>query len=266
MKKILVPYDGTRRGLAPLTYIRKEYSPDKFEVILIMVHDNPRFITEREYAAEIRREMDKELIEAARELRGFNITRMTAIGKPGARVLECADSVNADLIVLVNSTNRDSKNVVGETAGYILRHAPCNVLFINGDLRRKKGEYNGLVYRKAQGRVTLRGRLSSKKSECLLPSAIKDSIYHIKVRRGDVRFLHKAYDPGTGEWDSSPKKGQLEIFDISEGDSVRIPVNAKNERGKTDRIRIINRHPRTEAVFEYSISGAGRKNGYMDDI
>ena len=67
-----------------------------------------------------------------------------------------------------------------------------------------------------------------------------------------MRFLHRSYNPETREWDLPPENGDEEVTDISTGETMEIPVNAGNG-DVIDRIRVVNRNMKTEAVFHYQI-------------
>ena len=113
-----------------------------------------------------------------------------------------------------------------------------------------------LLYRTAKGTVNLRGQLGDKQSECLLPSVNQDCIYHISVTVGKIRFFHTAYNPDTRNWDLPPVPGQEVTLDIAAGETRDILVKADSTEGKADRIRIVNRDMRKEAVFDFRITAA----------
>ena len=92
----------------------------------------------------------------------------------------------------------------------------------------------------------------------MIPSVKGDVIYHIDVTRGRVRFLHRSFNPVTKEWDLPPSNGQQEIYEIEAGVSIKIPVNATGDGKMADRIRILNRSMKTEAVFNYEITADKR--------
>ena len=98
--------------------------------------------------------------------------------------------------------------------------------------------------------------MGDKQSECLLPSVNQDCIYHIDVTVGKIRFFHTAYNPDTRNWDQPPKPGQEVTRDIAAGESRDILVMADSTDGKADRIRIVNRDMKKEAVFSFNITAA----------
>lgn len=110
----------------------------------------------------------------------------------------------------------------------------------------------GLCIKKAHSVVNLRGQLSQKHSECLLPIAYGKLIYRIDVTRGRVRFIHRSYNENTNEWDICPEGGMEENIEISAGEVAEIKIEVRPNK-KPDRVRVVNRGMKTEAVFTYDI-------------
>ena len=162
------------------------------------------------------------------------------------------------MIVMTKSTKPGAGRTIGLTASYIIRHAQCDVMIVKESETKKIQEYRGAIYKRAKGTVALRGQLSLKQSECLIPSVKGDVIYHIDVKRGRVRFLHRSFNAVTKEWDLPPTNGQQEVYEIEAGVSIQIPVNATGDGKMADRIRILNRSMKTEAVFDYEITADKR--------
>jgi nucleotide-binding universal stress UspA family protein len=61
---------------------------------------------------------------------GLDATSAVGEGKPAAVILEQADLVGADLIVIGNLRMQGPKRVLGAVANDILHHAPCDVLLV----------------------------------------------------------------------------------------------------------------------------------------
>jgi nucleotide-binding universal stress UspA family protein len=61
---------------------------------------------------------------------GLKATSAVGEGKPAAVILEQADLVGADLIVIGNLRMQGPKRVLGAVANDILHHAPCDVLLV----------------------------------------------------------------------------------------------------------------------------------------
>lgn len=252
MNRILVPIDGSPRSLIAIEHVKTTFSPKAFEIVLLMVHENLMMITDKEEIARIHKDMEEQLELIRSNLDKYEVISKTAIGKPGQRICECAQETGASMIVITKSTKPNHNNTIGMTASYVIRHAGCNVLVVHERARNAKESYRGMIYRSAEGTVNLRGALSLKQSECMLPSVAGNVIYRIHVTRGRVRFLHRSYNPDTKEWSLPPVNGEEEFYDISTGETLEIPVNA--EGGELiDRIRVVNRNMKTEAVFHYQI-------------
>ena len=258
MKRILVPVDGSPRSLIALEQLKTTFSPKAFEVVLVMVRENTGYALSLGEEAEIREELDKKLNSIARTIDKYSVITRSAVGRAGARVIEAAKEFGAEMIVMTKSTKPDAGSTIGLTASYIIRHAQCDVMIVKESETKKIQEYRGAIYKRAKGTVALRGQLSLKQSECLIPSVKGDVIYHIDVKRGRVRFLHRSFNAVTKEWDLPPTNGQQEVYEIEAGVSIQIPVNATGDGKMADRIRILNRSMKTEAVFDYEITADKR--------
>ncbi|ASS37788.1 universal stress protein [Mogibacterium pumilum] len=258
MKRILVPVDGSPRSLIALEQLKTTFSPKAFEVVLVMVRENTGYALSLGEEAEIREELDKKLNAIAKTIDKYSVIKRSAVGRAGARVIEAAKEFGVEMIVMTKSTKPGAGSTIGLTASYIIRHAQCDVMIIKETESKKIESYRGAIYKRAKGTVALRGQLSLKQSECLIPSVKGDVIYHIDVKRGRIRFLHRSFNPVTKDWDLPPSNGQQEAYEIEAGVSIQIPVNATGDGKMADRIRILNRSMKTEAVFNYEITADKR--------
>lgn len=255
MKKILLPLEETERSLKSLHYVRKHHSPETAELVLMMVDESLGYSIRSEAEAAAIKELDEKLDMIAATLSGFRISKIAAAGKAGVRITRAAREIGADLIVMTKSSKEDMLSSIGTTAEYVINNASCDVVIVS-EQTGAANEYRGLVYRTAKGVVNLRGQLGDKQSECLLPSVNQDCIYHIDVTVGKIRFFHTAYNPETRNWDLPPLPGQDLTLDIAAGESRYIYVKADSTEGKADRIRIVNRDMKKEAVFRFRITAA----------
>lgn len=260
MKKILlpIPIEETQRSLKALHYVKKNCSPEESELVLLMIDEKLRYSVNSEAEAAAIKELDEKLALVAESLEGYKLSLVSAVGKAGARIIRVARETGADLIVMTKSSKDDMLSSIGTTAEYVINNAPCDVVFVSEQINARN-EYRGLVYRSARGTVNLRGQLGDKQSECLLPSVSQDCIYTITVTVGKVRFFHTAYNPDTRNWDRPPMPGQEVTLDIAAGESRDILVMADSTDGKSDRIRIVNRDMKKEAVFDFSIKAAPKE-------
>ena len=255
MKKILIPIEETQRSLKALQYVQKHFSPEEAELVIMMVDERLGYKVKSDIEAAAVRELDEKLEAVAATLEGYKVSKLSAVGKPGVRITRAVRETGCDLIVMTKSSKEDTVNSIGTTAEYVINNAPCDVLIVS-EQAEARNEYRGLVYKTARGTVNLRGQLGDKQSECLLPSVNQDCIYHINVTVGKVRFFHTAYNPDTRNWDLPPQPGQEVTLDIAAGEARDILVKADSTDGKADRIRIVNRDMRKEAVFDFRISAA----------
>ena len=258
MKKILLPIEETERSLKALHYVKKHFSPDEAELVLLMIDEKLSYSVRSEAEAAAVRELEDKLQLVAASLEGYKLALMSAVGKAGVRIVRAARETGTDLIVMTKSSKEDMLSSIGTTAEYVINNAPCDVVIVSEQVNARN-EYRGLVYRSAKGTVNLRGQLGDKQSECMLPSVNQDCIYTISVTVGKVRFFHTAYNPDTRRWDRMPLPGQEVTLDIAAGESKDILVKADSTEGKADRIRIVNRDMKKEAVFDFSIKAAPKE-------
>ncbi len=255
MKKILLPIEETQRSLKALHFVKTHYSPEDAELVLMMADESQTYTLRSEAEAAAAKALDEKLALIAESLEGYKLTLLSAVGKAGVRITRAARETGADLIVMTKSSQEDMLSSIGTTAEYVINNAPCDVIIVCEQVNRRN-EYRGLVYRTAKGTVTLRGQLNDKQSECLLPSVNQDCIYHINVTVGRVKFYHTAYNPDTRNWDAPPLPGQDVTVDLAAGESRKILVKADSHDGKADRVRVVNRDMRKEAVFDFRITAA----------
>lgn len=258
MKKILLPLDDTQRSLKALTYTVNNFTPEEAEIVLMMVDESLGYAAKPEAEAAAIAALDERLEQLKEMLEGYKVYTKSAIGKAGIRIVRAARDTGTDLIVMTKSSQEDMLSSIGSTAEYIIDNAPCDI-FIVSEAIKTRNEYRGLIYRTASATVTLWGQLGDKQSECLLPSVNVDCLYNIDVTVGRIRFYHTAYNPDTRNWDLPPKPGQEAYMDIAADESVSILVKADSTEGKADRIRIINRDVKKEAVFNYKITAAPKE-------
>lgn len=253
MKKILLPLEDTERSLKALHYAKKHYAPAEAEFVLMMSDERLGYSAKSDAEAAAIRDIEDKLSVIASTLEGYKVSTVAVVGKAGIRITRAARETGCDMIIMCKSSKEDMLSSIGSTTEYVINNASCDVLIVSESLNTRS-EYRGLIYRTAKGVVNLRGQLGDKQSECLLPSINEDCIYHIDVTVGKVRFFHTAYNPDTRNWDLPPQPGQEVTMDIAAGQSVNILVKADSTEGKADRIRIVNRDMKKEAVFSFKIS------------
>ena len=255
MKKILIPIEETQRSLKAVAYVKKHYTPEEAEIVLMMIDERLGYSVRTDVESAAIKQLDEKLDLIAEAFEGYKVTKLSAVGKAGVRITRAVRETGADLVIMTKSSKEDMLNSIGTTAEYVINNSPCDVVIVSEQVG-SRNEYRGLVYKTARGTVNLRGQLGDKQSECLLPSVNQDCIYHINVTVGKIRFFHTAYNPDTRNWDLPPIPGQDVTLDIAAGEAKDIIVKADSTDGKADRIRIVNRDMRKEAVFEFRITAA----------
>lgn len=253
MKRILIPIDGSPKSMDAVEQVRLSFSPKIFEVVLLMVCEDVDFTTHSSDKDSNISMLEKELEKFGDILKEYNLIKRTAAGKAGEKIIDVAEELKVDMIVMTKSTKTNLAGTIGMTASYVIRHAKCNILMVPDNRDRVKEVYRGLIYRQSSGNVTLRGQLSLKQSECLIPSVNERCNYHIEVKRGKIRIIHRSFNKDTFEWDLPPESGDREFYDIEEGESLDIQITTMGSSSRADRVRIINKNMKTEAVFSYKI-------------
>ena len=255
MKKILIPIEETQRSLKAVAYVKKHYTPEEAEIVLMMIDERLGYSVRTDVESAAIKQLDEKLDLIAEAFEGYKVTKLSAVGKAGVRITRAVRETGADFVIMTKSSKEDMLNSIGTTAEYVINNSPCDVVIVS-EQAGSRNEYRGLVYKTARGTVNLRGQLGDKQSECLLPSVNQDCIYHINVTVGKIRFFHTAYNPDTRNWDLPPIPGQDVTLDIAAGETRDILVKADSTDGKADRIRIVNRDMRKEAVFDFRITAA----------
>ncbi len=260
MKRIFLPLDETERSRKALDFVSRHYKPEDTEIVIMMVDESQTYTINPEAEAAAIEALQKKLdeVKEAEQLKGFKIITRADTGKAGLKITRAARQVGAEYIVMTRSSKEDMLSSIGTTTEYVINNAPCHVLIVNENAQAKE-KYRGLVYKTASAVVNLRGTLGNKQSECLLPSVNVDCIYHFDVTVGKIRFMHVSYNPESRNWDLPPAPGQPVTLDIAAGESVDVFVKADSNEGKADRIRIVNRDTKKEAVFNYKIFAAPKK-------
>jgi nucleotide-binding universal stress UspA family protein len=140
-KKIVVPVDFSRCSAKGLAYARA--LAKKFDAKLVLVHsvdlhayntnpeyslyDFPPLLAATEKAA---REQMRELVYDT-DWKGVKVENSVESGHAGDQVCRRAQEVGADLIVTATHGHTGLKHVLlGSTAEYVVRHAPCPVLVV----------------------------------------------------------------------------------------------------------------------------------------
>ena len=181
MKKILIPIEETPRSLKALTYVKKNYTPDEADLVLMMIDERLGYSVRTDVESAAVKELDEKLSLIAEALEGYKVTKLSAVGKAGVRIVRAVRETGADLIVMTKSSKEDMLNSIGSTAEYVINNAPCDVIIVSEQVNSRNA-YRGLIYRTAKGTVNLRGQLGDKQSE-RMPASKRQSGLHISHKR-----------------------------------------------------------------------------------
>jgi len=142
LKKILVPYDFSSFSTKALNYALK--FAEQFDAAVLAVHvvqPIPILPTDVLAAPPIPDTTGDQLPAIDSRLRKLcrrvatthhlNVTPLVVVGTPYERIVEIAESENADLIVIATHGYTGLKHsYMGSTAERVVRHAPCPVLVV----------------------------------------------------------------------------------------------------------------------------------------
>lgn len=141
MRRILLAVEDADFSAAAADAIRRQFQPEAAEIYLFHANDPLVYLPLYEGIAkdtrriELAREEDlkeaQNLIEqTAQPLRdaGFRVNTSIEEGEPRTAIVDYAERVKADLIVVGSHGRRGlSRLLLGSVSEYVARHAPCSV-------------------------------------------------------------------------------------------------------------------------------------------
>ena len=115
---ILVPLDGSECALSalPIAKVLGEVGKSALRLVYIAADKVPS------------RELLRSLKLHGPHMEGLTVE--TRIGDPATKILEVADEIEPRMIVLCKHTATEPRDVLGTTAGLILRKAPCPLVLV----------------------------------------------------------------------------------------------------------------------------------------
>lgn len=141
MTKILLAIEGSGFSAAAVDAVRRQFRPERTEVHLLHVNDPllylPLFDGGIQDVERIDRVREENLAEArnfieqmAKLLRdaGYHVETAIEEGEPRTTIVDYAERVKADLIVLGSHGRRGlPRLLLGSVSEYVARHAGCSV-------------------------------------------------------------------------------------------------------------------------------------------
>lgn len=131
-RKVLVPLDGTERSMHSLDFIKKSFSEDSVEIVLMHVKElifiDGISLSEEIKEAEI---TGKKILDKGEELlKGYNISKYFTFGYPGDETIRKAEEDNIDIIIMTKSTKKGLTRMIGSVTAFVVKHAKCVVMII----------------------------------------------------------------------------------------------------------------------------------------
>ncbi len=118
-------------SVAPIEALRMLAAPGARLTFLHVVEDIPPRVAgylPQDYAAEVHRDRLAELARRVADVEGAQIE--VAEGNAGARILERAEKLGVDCIVIASHRPGLRDWFLGSTAARVVRHAKCSVLVV----------------------------------------------------------------------------------------------------------------------------------------
>lgn len=136
-KNILVPINPAHGevGARILDIARQIVDEDGHITVLTVVEPLPGYISN--YVSDDALESNKqEAIEALEQMlvdAGISGTAMLREGSPASKILEVAETIGANAIILASHRPDFSTYLIGSTAARVVRHADCTVIVERSD-------------------------------------------------------------------------------------------------------------------------------------
>ena len=134
-KKILAPVDLAHPETARhmVSVARKMADAGKAEIVLLnVVPDLPGYVAAElpsDILKKVITEAEQQLADIAKEVDlDGNIKVELRSGRPHSRILQVAEEIGADLIVIASHQPGLGDYLLGSVAGKVVRHAQCSVL------------------------------------------------------------------------------------------------------------------------------------------
>lgn len=145
--KILLATDGSKHSDQTVEIIRSFRLTETDEIYVISVVDMAVPMAVDMYAGylpstpeiekHVRENAERVLSETSDKLRQMhgnerlNISTEVLVGSPDSRIVETAEEINADLIVVgSHGYNRWERLLLGSVSDSVVHHAPCSVLVV----------------------------------------------------------------------------------------------------------------------------------------
>ena len=136
MKKVLIPIDGSERGMTSVDFAKEYFPADVAEVILLHV-DVDIMATQAMTPVVLESEFEQAKIRAAtlldkvaERLPDYTVERLSTFGDAGAQIVSAAKSNEVDAIVMTKSTRKGWQRIIGSVCAQVVKNAPCLVLIV----------------------------------------------------------------------------------------------------------------------------------------
>jgi len=101
--------------------------------------------------------------------------------------------------------------------------------------------------------INLNGQFRLGAAFCYLPISFGKCKYTITVLQGKLRINHHSFSPDGGTWSYPPLNMQPQHYDLFEGNTYNIEIEANKSFNMLDRINVVNRSFTKPAKFDYFV-------------
>lgn len=146
MKKVLIPVDGTERGMTSVAYFKENFSAEDAEVLLLHVDEDimaAQVMTPVVLTTEFentKRRTAALLERTAEQLVGYTVERLSTFGDAGSQIVSTAKAQGVDAIVMTKSTRSGWGRMIGSVCAKVVKNAPCLVMIVPEELPDEEPE------------------------------------------------------------------------------------------------------------------------------
>ncbi|MGV8906873.1 MAG: universal stress protein [Acetobacterium sp.] len=130
MKKILLPIDGSERSMKSIDLIKELYAPGSVKISLITVREDLDTIISEQLLEEAKEATMPDLVKAGNLLQGYEIKKKVVFGNPGEEILNYAEEMKIDIIVMTKSTRTGWLSKIGSVTTHVVKYAKCIVVIV----------------------------------------------------------------------------------------------------------------------------------------
>ena len=130
MKKVLIPIDGTDRGLKAVEFAKGQWGPEEASFILLTVREDVGASPTEAYYEEAKADMAVVFQQATELLPGYKVHDIGAFGRAGDHILDTAEQEKVDAIVMTKSTRKGWHKIIGSVTAHVVKYATTMIMIV----------------------------------------------------------------------------------------------------------------------------------------